>query len=175
MADAICRIEGCERPVLRGRTICSMHKQRITRTGSAGSPVASTMVLGDRRRGKRKPVCIVEGCNKPNKAKGYCAMHWARLRATGEVGSAEARPPGIRNDRGFHMTAGGYMRLWRDGKAVLEHRVVMEEILRSRAPEVRECPPQERHTPRQQAREPGVVDEAASDRPASRRSGGLGD
>ena len=36
-------------------------------------------------------VCLVDGCERPRRAKGWCEMHWQRWRATGDPGPVEAK------------------------------------------------------------------------------------
>ena len=40
---------------------------------------------------RRKRPCTVRGCNRPFVAHGYCSMHYARWRKTGEPGPAEPK------------------------------------------------------------------------------------
>jgi hypothetical protein len=39
--------------------------------------------------------CIVDGCDRPHHAGGYCSGHHARVRKHGEPGPAELRPRGV--------------------------------------------------------------------------------
>lgn len=75
--------------------------------------------------------CSIEGCEKPAKARGWCAMHYRRWQVHGDP-AASLRPgygTGTRN-----IMASGYVRVWApghpeanaDGNA-LEHRMVAHD------------------------------------------------
>jgi len=44
-----------------------------------------------------KPIdyCIIDGCMKPSKARGWCAAHWARWRSTGDPLGSVPRPSSL--------------------------------------------------------------------------------
>lgn len=144
MADRTCSVEGCTTKV-QARGMCGRHYQqdRAIRNGAKqcrrkGCTLLATLdglcrkhYMQRRRldqeqelRGGRK--CSVEGCNRPYDTNGYCHLHYQRTRKTGETGPVSL----LRAVNGTgHQTKAGYRIVWRDGKRLSEHAVVMEEIL----------------------------------------------
>lgn len=85
-----------------------------------------------------KPRCPVEGCDRPQWAKGHCNIHYRRLDRGGSTdGVGRGRPGqarGIRNLSGRFVTPQGYVRVRiedvsENGGWVLEHRYVMGKKL----------------------------------------------
>lgn len=71
--------------------------------------------------------CSVPECGqRSGLTKDLCAMHYSRLMRHGQVGD-----PGRERARRGHgsVTSHGYRTIYRDGKNVFEHRIVMEEVL----------------------------------------------
>ena len=58
-----CVIEGCKRKPFKGKSLCHVHLVKHFET---------------------KP-CKVEGCDKPHSAKGYCNMHYMRMRSNSTI------------------------------------------------------------------------------------------
>lgn len=106
MADRICSVEGCGR-IHQARGLCRSHYQRARTNGEFGTLPCS---VGD---------CVFYAI-----VKGLCPMHYGRLRATGETGPPESRYASRGTGRALHKST-GYMRRGN----VLEHRIVMEEML----------------------------------------------
>lgn len=79
-----------------------------------------------RDEGRRQ--CTAEGCTKVSKARGYCDVHYARLRSNGTL---DAKPIRKRGTGGIDSS--GYVVHQRivDGKRlrIKEHRAVMEQVL----------------------------------------------
>jgi len=73
-----------------------------------------------------QPPCVVVGCDLPNQAKGYCAMHLERIKRHGEPGEA-ARRKARNGEATWRPNADGYI-IWpsRGGTVILQHRVEME-------------------------------------------------
>ena len=107
-ATGTCKIGGCDRDVY-ARQVCSFHYKQ----GRAGRPAAPPHKRG---------VCSVEGCDSPHRARGYCGKHYARVYRHGAVDWEPKRAQGYTN-------RDGYVVVYVDSKQVLEHRVVMAEIL----------------------------------------------
>ena len=107
----LCSVAGCNRD-LGARGLCRRHYRRVL---AHGDP--ETVLRGP------ETVCSVDGCHRHRAARGLCSMHIQRLLATGEPGEAAPLYDGrsVNTDR--------YIALARDGKQVLEHRVVMEDLL----------------------------------------------
>lgn len=66
-----CQIENCGRAIF-GRSMCWGHYYRDWRYGDPG---AELPVYVD-----TEGPCFVEGCRKPRDSRGYCSMHYQRLR-----------------------------------------------------------------------------------------------
>lgn len=86
--------------------------------------------------------CSVPNCSRPYLARGYCNMHYQRVRLYGSPGSAEQWDhKGAHNGRwvGGRRPGGHKQRYWRVYKPehpyasaegyVLEHRLVMESVI----------------------------------------------
>lgn len=73
-----CIVDGCSGNVL-ARQMCGRHYQRAWKAGE----------LEDVRKPGR--VCSVEGCGRPHASKGYCTMHYSRLRTLGVPGEPTPR------------------------------------------------------------------------------------
>lgn len=111
-----CGFAGCEaKRYCKG--YCIKHYQRFKKYGLAG--------LADKSK-----TCIVEGCERSHSSqRGMCNMHYMRWAKTGDAGEAEPRPQGFRESRGY-ITKDGYKAWSRGrGKAIYEHRLVMEQVL----------------------------------------------
>ena len=81
MADRICSIPDCGRPV-HSHSMCSTHVKRWQRTGDPHK-TASGRVVG------KHDACAVDGCDRPHAARGYCAMHYTRTTRKGDPGSVD--------------------------------------------------------------------------------------
>jgi len=104
----ICSREDCER-LIYGHGLCQMHLWRAYESGEL-----------------KKPECSVPGCDRPSRANGLCHRHLSRVRSHGEPGEAAARRRAAGEG---HLDRNGYMQLSIDGRKVLEHRLVMEQLL----------------------------------------------
>lgn len=72
--------------------------------------------------------CAVGGCTRTVKieSRGLCATHYSRLIYKGDV---SAHQPIRDMGKGWYVDTDGYRRLAGPGGRILEHRVVMEQIL----------------------------------------------
>lgn len=77
-----CIVEGCER-FSRAQGYCTLHHQRVKKTGDPGP--ASAL----RRDPRKERTCSIEGCNNPHEARGLCVMHGKRVRKGNPAGPAE--------------------------------------------------------------------------------------
>lgn len=96
-----CELDGCDRPHC-ARGWCRRHYLRWWRDGDPGPARIPKLNrkpwLRERAPGERG--CDVNGCDRPHAAKGWCSMHYDRVRRDGEPGPAEpmeARRPKIRH------------------------------------------------------------------------------
>jgi len=102
-----------------------MHYRRLRVDGALGP---AGKVRGDRLG---VTPCSVEGCDRKYYARDMCALHYNRMRLSGDVGAASTvkRPDGA----GTVVIVKGYHRFqWYEGgkrRAVAEHRQVMAEVL----------------------------------------------
>lgn len=137
-----CCVDGCGTPSrVKGRRLCAKHYARWKRHGDPThvrpvwqGPQPCAIEGCDRRteRGKKGlcwkhylaqkslGACTVEGCETIQYARGYCHIHYERMRKSGELG------PARRLVGGGTIRADGYRSIQIDGRAVMEHRHIME-------------------------------------------------
>lgn len=124
--------DGCLEPV-KARGLCEVHYMRLYRTGDPG-PAGRIAPSSRRKRQSRYAglSCKAEAdgvrCPRPAKSKGWCTMHYSRWKRTGDpVGRWGLEP---RRSRGY-LTTDGYRMSpeRRNGRPVLEHRLVMEQVI----------------------------------------------
>jgi hypothetical protein len=113
-----CSVEGCDRE-RTAKSLCSTHYARLRVHGDPGS--------AEIFRGKPKGApCEVEGCERLADGDGLCRMHYERRRK----GKGLGPPEPVRRPKGSgHVTRHGYVMITVEGRSVLEHRHVMEQIL----------------------------------------------
>lgn len=116
---APCIVDGCDRDS-RTRKMCKMHAERARKGQPVGGP--------PKREFSRDGLCSVDGCRRAYYGKGLCAFHYDRKRR-GIPFDAPLRTGRIKDRKGYvmlrvkdHPSAYG-------GKYVLEHRLVMEQVL----------------------------------------------
>lgn len=73
-----------------------------------------------------QPLCAVTGCERVSVTRGWCKMHYSRWQSYGQPGEPEPRRAA--NGHGA-WGKDGYVRVYRDGRLQMQHRVVMEEHL----------------------------------------------
>lgn len=111
----LCSVEGCKKRQI-ALNLCSMHYNRFKKSGETGET--------ESRRPSRPKICSLEGCERGHKALGFCSMHYNRLKKRGEVGSPESENP-----PGRVWIQDGYRKTIVNGKHVLEHRLIMSQII----------------------------------------------
>jgi hypothetical protein len=128
---AICKAEEngerCDKPV-KSDGYCQIHYTRVRRTGDPG-PVG-LIAHRDRKSKYEGVTCKAEQdgvrCDRPAKSLGWCTMHYHRWRRNGDpVGKWGLQP---RKSEGY-ITSDGYKMVYRDGEKILEHRLVMEQVI----------------------------------------------
>lgn len=67
-----------------------------------------------------QPPCSVDGCDKPNQAKGLCSMHRERVLKYGDPNGGRHNTPGE-----WRPTDQGYLRRSVDSRVELQHRIIM--------------------------------------------------
>lgn len=78
----ICSIPDCGKRH-KGRGYCDMHLLRLKNSGS----------LDKKERGR--PPCVIDGCNLPNAARGWCKVHYGKWRSFGDpLGRGSKTPRG---------------------------------------------------------------------------------
>lgn len=74
------------------------------------------------------PKCSVDGCGKPRRVHGLCAMHHERVLKNGAPGEAEPRKA-AKGSGLWRQNREGYVRRSLNGEIQLQHRWVMEHHL----------------------------------------------
>lgn len=94
--------------------------------------MTETTRIRPHKRPDREP-CGIDGCGMRLYCKGYCVMHYSRLRAYGEAGAAErlrAMPgSGSINEYGYRVLNNPAHPLARAQGKVLEHRAVLYDSI----------------------------------------------
>lgn len=126
---AECVVEGCNKPP-RTQNLCPVHFMRMKRHGSTEdlrSKYASGEADHPNRKYPRDALCSIKGCGNPRRVNDLCITHNGRLRTHGDV---RADVPVRRYGAGGSFINGdGYRVIYRNSTAMLEHRMVMEEII----------------------------------------------
>lgn len=78
------------------------------------------------RRQNNSTPCAADACDRSSYSRGLCVMHYGRLNRGMDLGGPDAlkATPGS-----GYVRSDGYRQMLVDGRRVLEHRLVMEEIL----------------------------------------------
>jgi hypothetical protein len=121
--------------------LCRRHYQRSRQAsrrcaidGCAGRFYARGLCLRHYREQIDAGDCAVDGCTEPagpNGARGYCSLHYKRLRSRGEIGTAEReRAPHLSTLPGRSwLDPQGYRRVKVNGAIRGVHQLVMERHL----------------------------------------------
>jgi hypothetical protein len=106
-AGALCAEDGCERGAVTGGRCTTHYKKEWD--------------------GRDRPECSELGCERQrigNAAR--CALHRDRFRRSGDAGPAGLL---IAPKGSGHVNSNGYRLIFREGRYILEHRWVMEQLL----------------------------------------------
>ena len=122
--DVQCAVERCGKPV-HAKGYCFVHYMRIQRNGDPGP--AGLIPQAERRKPKYEGMtCKIDGCDRQAASLGWCAMHYHRWKRNGDpIGTWGALP---RKSQGY-ITSDGYFMANIDGVKILEHRLVMEQVI----------------------------------------------
>lgn len=73
-----CRAEGCDRPAQR-KECCQAHCVRLFRgeKDALATPIST----------QTKKTCTLDGCSRTHVARGYCDLHYSRMRHKGDPGA----------------------------------------------------------------------------------------
>lgn len=104
----MCAEPGCER-LAKGHGLCPKHGYAARKAGTLPS----------------RP-CSVDGCGEQVLANDFCGRHYYRFRKYGEPGAAKRTK---RPDGSGSVDPNGYITRSVGGRRVLEHRLVMEQVL----------------------------------------------
>lgn len=120
----LCAVDGCVKRAFNAKNIyCYAHFKRSIRHGS---PLAGGPTHG---RVKRDEVCVVDGCNKNQEYSiGFCSRHYHKYKRYGDPTLGREMIP-ARKGSGSLRKRDGYRTNYVKGKAILEHRWVMEQHL----------------------------------------------
>lgn len=105
----------CERVASYSGPLCSLHYRRKLRGIAPDAPL---------RTAPDKGQCTIASCTSPAKVKGMCELHYHRAREGREMNPAP-KPAKYVGPHGYVYITGGK----KGGAKVLEHRVVMEQII----------------------------------------------
>lgn len=112
-----CSVDGCSQ-AHAAKGYCSFHYQRKRDGSEMLSPRAY-------RKPQASRECSVTGCQRRHLAKGYCKQHYRRKKD----GKDLTAPLRFRNMSGAWYNNNGYLMVVKDGKAIRQHRFIMEQHL----------------------------------------------
>ncbi len=107
-----CKINDCDGSH-SAKGLCGKHYMRMYKYGD------TSISKADRYHDEK---CSINDCNKDYEAKGFCRLHYQRWKKHGDPLKTLRTNNGWRNKNGYRM-------MWKDGKEIYEHRLVMEEFL----------------------------------------------
>lgn len=107
-----CLADLCEQ-VADANALCTKHLQRW-RDGFMDHPDGRVL---------NRPICTVDECDRPIRGRGLCSRHWQRWRIYGDPVA-----PKIRHGNGW-LNEDGYRVVHRDGRDILEHRHLFQQVL----------------------------------------------
>ena len=118
--DVICAVTECAKPAFR-RSLCAMHYSRQLRHG--------TIDGSGRERTVQLPYCVAPGCEAKSWSKSMCPAHYNQAKRYGSPTGGRGLTSAGRPHGQGSLTGGGYVMVVRNGRNVLEHRLVMEQML----------------------------------------------
>lgn len=125
----VCAVVGCGKPV-KAQGYCQTHYMRVLRHGEPGTVESQA---SQRHRSQYEgQTCKAESdgvrCDRPARTQGWCQMHYQRWKRSGDpLGKWGITP---RQSQGYETTDGYRMSPERrNGRPILEHRLVMERII----------------------------------------------
>lgn len=115
-----CSAKGCNSVVGRhgARGLCGLHYQRWQKGEPINAPRKRTQYPKDTK-------CSIPECGRPVRSKGLCGCHYQRARFARPM----EKPVGKQDGTSRSINADGYVYMTRDGRAIGEHRWVMEQHL----------------------------------------------
>lgn len=116
LSKGTCSFDGCDRPMY-AKDLCKPHRTQ-QRRGRSLAPIRRGAYAG-----RAPDPCKIEECDRSATTKGYCLKHYRHYlyhRAGGTI---------TRGNGNGWVNNNGYRVHWRNGKAVQEHRYVMEQHL----------------------------------------------
>jgi hypothetical protein len=139
MPETVCQICGISLPSKPGRPakVCPACRPEANRRRATAFHVANKddpdylskrkaqgRITAQRMRARTDP-CVIDGCEKNgNAARGMCSGHYDRLMRTGIEGGLLRT-----NQKRENRTPEGYIRRLINGRNMLEHRWLMEQML----------------------------------------------
>lgn len=119
----LCTIAGCDARLM-AKGLCAGHYQRVRIHGDP--QVHVPLRANSKRQSGHRGTCSVDGCERESRVRrrAYCNTHYQRWRNHGDPMKT------VRNMTGRSLNKNGYVVLATGStRMVLEHRVVMENIL----------------------------------------------
>lgn len=119
----MCIIVDCTTEIIKARGLCSAHYEQFRKNGTL------SYYQKVRTQGQNTKKCDVDGCEKQTKMQKYCPMHYYRVQKYGEPEPKVLKRKAHGNSD--WITHHGYRMVYseRHGKAIMQHRKVMEEHL----------------------------------------------
>lgn len=115
-----CTYPNCTNKTNQGRKLCRGHAKALRETGDA-SNYTPTYIKTD--------ACAVEDCSNKRGAGRYCHSHKYWISRYGTLDGYENRKRTNQGPTEGHINKNGYRVISVNGRRVLEHRYVMEQIL----------------------------------------------
>lgn len=115
-----CKVEGCDKDV-RYIGLCGMHYKRQWRHGDVNHSTPKNIPVNLEK-------CLAPDCEERGAIKGYCNLHYGRMRYYGRTHSI------VNRGSGYTIDTQGYVVLFINGERRLEHIVKAEKALGRKLP-----------------------------------------